>query len=215
VLFGGVVAEIFQPGDSPPAWCELKDFKLLTFEGLSAIELRRRRPRERLIITAASAQISFSGRSQVLSERQFFDLPDGVSEYVITPVRAGANAVLLMGAWGDELGGCGVFTARNEESPSDRGDPVDYEKHTSVDSHYHDCDEYWIGLEGRGEAIVGGRRIPLGAGECVPIRTGHHHDLPNAPEGIRAVFFETTLIGKKRVGHLWEHAHGPATPLPE
>ena len=123
--------------------------------------------------------------------------------------------MLLIGNWGDELGGCGIFTARNEENPQDRGDPVDYQKHTSIDSHYHDCDEYWIGLEGWGEAMVGGRRIRFGAGDCVPIRTGHHHDLPNAPEGIRALFFETTLTGKKRVGHLWEHTHGPAVPQPE
>lgn len=166
-------------------------------------------------MTASAVQVKFRGRSQVFSERQFLDLPEGADEYSLTPVRAGAQAVLLMGNWGDELGGCGLFTARNEEKPQDRGDPVDYEKRTSIDSHYHDCDEYWIGLEGWGEAVVGGSRIRFGAGECVPIRTGHRHDLPNAPEGIRALFFETTLTGKKRVGHLWEHTHGPAAPQPE
>jgi mannose-6-phosphate isomerase-like protein (cupin superfamily) len=210
-----LVAGVFRPGGSPPRWCELADFKLFAFEGLKASELRRQTSRERLIVTAASLQITFAGRSQVFSERQFFDLPNGVDEYALTPVRAGAHAVRLMGTWGDELGGCGVFTARNEEKPRDQGDPVKYEKHTLVDSHYHDCDEYWIGLEGWGEAIVGENRIRFEAGECVPIRTGHHHDLPNAPEGIRAIFFETTLTGKKRVGHLWEHTHGPAVPLPE
>ena len=209
------MAETFRPGGKPPAWCELTDFRFVAFDDLSPTRFRRQAARERLIVTASAVQVKFLGRSQVFSERQFLDLPEGADEYLVTPVRAGAQAVLLMGNWGDELGGCGIFTARNEEKPKDRGDPVDYEKHTSIDSHYHDCDEYWIGLEGWGEAIVGDRRIGFGAGECVPIRTGHHHDLPNAPEGLRALFFETTLIGQKRVGHLWEHTHGPAVPQSE
>ena len=209
------MADTFRPDGKPPAWCELTGFRLVTFNDASPTGFRRQAARERLLVTASAVQVKFRGGSQVFSERQFFDLPEGADEYLVAPVRAGAQALLLMGNWGDELGGCGIFTARNEESPQDRGDPVDYQKHTSIDSHYHDCDEYWIGLEGWGEAIVGGRLIRFGAGECVPIRTGHHHDLPNAPEGIRALFFETTLTGKKRVGHLWEHTHGPAVPQPE
>jgi mannose-6-phosphate isomerase-like protein (cupin superfamily) len=171
--------------------------------------------RERVLVTASAVQIGCRATSQVLSEKQFFDAPDGVDEYWLLAVRPGASVIRLIGNWREELGGCGTFSARNEGNPSDRGDPVDYPKYTSIDSHYHDCDEYWIGLEGSGEAIVGNRRVRLGAGDCLPIRTGHHHDLPHAPDGIRAVFFETTLTGKKRVGHLWEHTHGPAIPQPE
>jgi mannose-6-phosphate isomerase-like protein (cupin superfamily) len=210
-----LVAETFRPDSKLPAWCELTGFKLVAFDSTSPTPFRRQAVRERLVVTASTVQVRFGAASQVLSERQFLDLPEGAGEYSVTPVRAGAQMVLLMGNWGNELGGCGIFMARNEETPQDRGDPVAYEKHTSIDSHYHDCDEYWIGLEGWGEAVVGGRRIRFGAGECVPIRTGHHHDLPNAPEGVRALFFETTLTGKKRVGHLWEHTHGPALPQPE
>ena len=151
----------------------------------------------------------------MISERQFLNLPEGAAGWELSAVRPGAKIVRLMGHWGEELGGCGIFQTRNEPDPSDKGDPVDYPKSTSIDRHYHDCDEYWIGLEGWGEAVVGGLRLPFGAGECVPIRTGHHHDLPNAPDGIRALFFETTLTGRKRVGHLWEHTHGPAVPQAE
>ena len=209
------MAEIFQPGGTPPSWCELKSFEPLVLDGASPMRLRRQAARERVLVTASAIQLSFDGKSQVLSEKQFFDLPESCEDYQLAAVRPGAQVMRLMGNWGDELGGCGIFTARNQDNPQDRGDPVDYPKHTSVDSHYHDCDEYWIGLEGWGEAVVGGRRIRFGAGDCVPIRAGHHHDLPNAPDGIRAVFFETTLTGKKRVGHLWEHTHGPAVPQPE
>ena len=209
------MTETFRSGGKPPAWCELTGFNLFTLEGVDPLQLRRKAARERIVVTASAVQISFGGRSQVFSERQFFDLPEGLDEYLVTPVRVGAQVVVLTGHWGGELGGCGIFTARNEETPHDRGDPVDYEKHTSIDSHYHDCDEYWIALEGWGDVVVGGQRIRLKAGECVPIRTGRHHDLPDAPDGIRALFFETTLTGKKRVGHLWEHTHGPPLPQPE
>jgi hypothetical protein len=41
---------------------------------------------------------------------------------------------------------------------------------------------------------------------------GHHHDFPQVREPVWAVYFETTLRGAKRRGHLWEHTHGPARP---
>ena len=209
------MTETFRSGGAPPAWCELKGFELLAFDDAERISVRRQGMRERVLVTGSAVRLGSGGRSQVLSEKQFLDLPDGVDEYWLAAVRASARVIRLFGNWGEELGGCGIFAARNEENPSDRGDWVDYPKYTSVDSHYHDCDEYWISLEGSGEAIVGNQRIRLGAGDCLPIRAGHHHDLPSAPGGIRAVFFETTLIGKKRVGHLWKHTHGPAIPQPE
>ena len=43
---------------------------------------------------------------------------------------------------------------------------------------------------------------------------GHHHDFPEVFEPVRAVYFETTLEGQKRRGHLWEHTHGPSAPAP-
>ncbi len=41
----------------------------------------------------------------------------------------------------------------------------------------------------------------------------HHHDFPRAFEPVKAVYFETTLDGQKRLGHLCEHTHGPAQPV--
>ncbi len=40
-------------------------------------------------------------------------------------------------------------------------------------------------------------------------------DAKEAFEPIAGVYFETTLEGHKRLGHLWEHTHGPAEPQPE
>ena len=44
---------------------------------------------------------------------------------------------------------------------------------------------------------------------------GHHHDFALADNEVKAVFFETTLQCRKRIGHLWNHTHGLAHPMPE
>jgi len=44
---------------------------------------------------------------------------------------------------------------------------------------------------------------------------GWHHDFPRVDRSVKAVYFETTMQGKKRRGHLWEHTHGPAQPVLE
>jgi len=43
---------------------------------------------------------------------------------------------------------------------------------------------------------------------------GWHHDVLSVKDDkpIRAIWFEGTLEGQKRVGHLWEPQHGKAKP---
>src|SRR5690606_21474727 len=124
----------------------------------------------------------------------------------------GATLVRMCGRWGDMTGGSGIFGVTNSNNPSDGGDPVDYPKATNFDRHFHDCDEYWVILKGSGIAVSEGKSYKVGPGDCVATGMGHHHDFPQAFEPIKAVFFETTLRGQKRLGHLWEHTHGPAEP---
>lgn len=57
-----------------------------------------------------------------------------------------------------------------------------------------------------------GRHYPVGPGDCVATGMGHHHDFVRVEEPIRGVYFKTTLEEKKRLGHLWNHTHGPAEP---
>jgi len=42
-----------------------------------------------------------------------------------------------------------------------------------------------------------------------------HHELPKIFEEIHGVWFESTLKGKKRKGHLWIHKHGKLTSIME
>src|SRR5690606_11814494 len=117
--------------------------------------------------------------------------------------------------WGDEVGGSGLFSVHKSDAPQDRGDPVSYPKETNFDRHYHDMDEYWIVFRGQGVAVSEGKHYEVEAGDCIATGMGHHHDFPLVFEPIRAVFFETTLEGEKRRGHLWEHTHGIARPKAE
>jgi len=205
---------LFRSGEAPPHWCELTAFHIYNLGMDEAVVCQPENQRERLLVTNGNCQIRTDNGSQVLREAQFVDIPAGTA-YTVAGKSEGAQATRLIGRWKSELGGCGVFRVQNSPDWTNKGDPVAYPKLTSVDSHYHDCDEYWILLDGAGEAVVGERHFPMRSGDCLAIGMGYHHDFPNAAQPIKAVYFETTLQGEKRVGHLWEHTHGPAHPKTE
>lgn len=205
---------LFRSGETPPSWCELTAFYIHTLRVDETAVCQPEDQRERLLVTNGNCQILVDGGSRILKEAQFLDIPAG-KPYTVVGKSDGAQVARLIGRWKDELGGCGVFRVQNSPDWTNKGDRVAYPKRTSVDSHYHDCDEFWILLEGAGEAVVGDKHFPMRSGDCLAIGMGHHHDFPNAAEPIKAVYFETTLEGEKRTGHLWEHTHGPAHPKPE
>ena len=134
--------------------------------------------------------------------------------FAVLDVREPTVLVHLCGTWGEETGGSALSRVREIADPVERGDPVTYPKRSSIDNHYHDCDEYSIVLEGRGTVVSEGRHYDVGPGDCVATGMGHHHDFPLAPAPVKAVFFETTLAGQCRRGHLWNHTHGLAAPQP-
>jgi mannose-6-phosphate isomerase-like protein (cupin superfamily) len=205
---------VFRSDTAPPAWCELEGFEIITL-GLG--EVAERRPdarRERLIGTAGTTQIRRGRGSLLLKEAQFLDIDPAEGAWSAAGTTASAQLVRLSGRWGEEIAGCGIFRVTRSEERNN-GDPVTYPKHTRIDRHYHDCDEYWIVLEGSGTAVVDDRHSSMGPGDCLAIGMGHHHDFPLVDSEVKAVFFETTLEGAKRTGHLWEHTHGAAHPVPE
>jgi mannose-6-phosphate isomerase-like protein (cupin superfamily) len=202
------MTDIVREGAPFPAWCEVKSFSQINLAAGETAGLAVAGSTGRLLVTLGSLQCRQTGRSQVLREGQFMELGAGG----LTLVGGGnsSQAVLFDGGWGTELGGCGLFRAENVPSPADRGDPVSYPKHTNIDAHYHDCDEYWVVLEGRPGVVVDGRHSTMRPGDCLLIPMGAMHDMPDAPEPVKAVYFESSLRGRKRTGHLWQHTHGPA-----
>ena len=72
------------------------------------------------------------------------DLDAGDGYFEVRTVTEDAILVRMLGDWGAETGGSGFFRVEKSLQPSDGGEPVDYDKETNFDSHYHDCDEYRI-----------------------------------------------------------------------
>jgi mannose-6-phosphate isomerase-like protein (cupin superfamily) len=201
------------PGQAP-AWCELEFFEILSCAAGESIELQRVAASEQLVgvtgrFRLASADTEIAGESGSV-----IALPASTALAVVTALEP-ATVVRLCGHWGDERGGCGLFRVVNSDAPHDNGDPVPYHKETNFDSHYHDCDEYWILIEGSGLAVSEGVAYAVGPGSCVATGMGHHHDFPRVEQPVLAVFFETTLERARRRGHLWDHRDGLAQPHPE
>ena len=206
---------VFQSGQNAPEWCELQRFELISPALGATVERRPETACERLIGTAGTTQVAQGGRSVLLKEAQFLDLDPNGGPWTGMGASEGAALVRLMGAWGPDVAGCGVFRVKPVTTPETKGDPVTYPKNTAIDRHYHDCDEYWIVLQGSGETVVDDRHYAMKPGDCLCIGMGHHHDFAQTDNEVKAVFFETTLQGRKRIGHLWNHTHGPAQPISE
>jgi len=206
---------VIRTDQNPPGWCELQAFEIVDLPRGGSVARTPQTARERLIGTAGTTQLRQAGRSLLLKEAQFIDIDPALGPWTMLGTTDSAGFVRLCGNWGNELGGCGIFRVRPVTTPEIKGDPVEYRKNTAVDRHYHDCDEYWIVLEGSGEVVVDDRHSPVAPGDCLCIGMGHTHDFALTETEVKAVFFETTLQGRMRTGHLWNHTHGLAEPAAE
>ncbi|KUG25001.1 hypothetical protein ASZ90_005181 [hydrocarbon metagenome] len=155
------------------------------------------------------------GKALVKTENHIRDInKNDVAEYVrdenkLKQIIAFENSVIIRigGNWNNKSGSRGVFQLNKTDNPKNTGDQVDYERNTEFDNHYHDCDEFWILFGGSGEVVTEGNRYNVRAGDCVFTKAGDHHDFPIVNNTIEGVWFETSLVGKKREGHLWNHTH--------
>jgi mannose-6-phosphate isomerase-like protein (cupin superfamily) len=195
--------------DPMPSWCELEHFDIVELPTGATHTFQRIGRKEKLIVGKGQCQIALAGRILTVEERANLDLLTVDGQFEVLDVLSDTTLIRMCGRWEDETGGSGLFTVKTSEAPQDSGDPVDYPKTTNFDNHYHDCDEYWILFEGRGIAVSEGKAYEVGPGDCVATGMGYHHDFPEVFEPVRAVYFETTLEGQKRLGHLWNHRHGP------
>lgn len=198
-----------------PAWCELRSFEIIELSPGARYTFDRRDKEEKLIVGSGSCIISYGGSQTKAIEGANLDLSDPDSQFVVTDTILPTTLIHMTGRWGTETGGSGLFTVSQSDNPKDLGDLVSYPKQTDFDSHYHDCDEYWILYSGSGIAVSEGIHYEVKAGDCIATGMGHHHDFPIVHENVKAVYFETTLEGAKRRGHLWNHSHGTAQPQPD
>jgi len=208
---------VFRSGKgNAPSWCELEDFDLVELRPGETRALARGADKEEIIICRGAVHAAAGAVSACLPEGAKLDLdaPDAPA-LLLTAVGGGALVFRAMGRW-RSITSSGIFTVQTAAPPA-FDTPHDYAKTTGFDNHYHDCDEYWVFFEGSCRAASEGKVYTVGPGDCVATGMGWHHDVLSI-EGAgpaRAVWFEGTLEGEGRVGHLWEPTHGEAAPRRE
>lgn len=198
-------------GSAPP-WCEMEYFEIVDLPAGATHTFRRLGRKEKLIVGQGKCHIGFAGQTVAAQDGANLDLTTADGEFQVQEVVWETTLIRMCGRWGHDTSGSGIFTVEKAGERQDCGDPVDYPKETGFDNHFHDCDEYWIVFQGSGIAVSEGKSYQLSPGDCIATRMGEHHDFPQIFEPVRAVYFETTMRGQKRPGHLWEHTHGPAQP---
>ena len=204
---------VFRSGQGrAPAWCEMEDFELIDLEAGEEIELQRSGKKEELIVSRGILQAVLGDVVVHLTEGGKLSLnsPEVPSLRLIGAAEA-TQVFRAMGRW-ESIAGSGLFTVETGTPPT-FDTPYTYSKTTPFDNHYHDCDEYWVVLEGKATVTSEGRTYSVGPGDCVATGMGWHHDVVRVDATpFRAIWLEGTLEGRKRVGHLWEPKHGIAEP---
>lgn len=195
---------LIKAGGPLPSWSELSRYQILRGDAGTSHSIAAQPMKSKVVVV--SGEVRPVGHDAV-SRGDSFDIAE--DDEVTFEFQTAATLVLFEGTWGEATGKAGVFDPEVISRPVE-GDPVGYEKTTLFDNHYHDCDEFWVIVDGRGTAVSEGIHHELEPGDCLATRMGDHHDFPLVNEPVTAVFFETTLRGRKRLGHLWVHRHGAA-----
>jgi len=194
--------------DSFPEWSEIDNIRFLTIRELKIIRISS--PAIAVCIYKGNCSVDNGTNKTLLSEGDI-SFMDREENYLLLNSEY-SEVILIEGRWGKELGSSGFFIMNNDPEPVNIGDPVTYEHHTKFDNHYHDFDECWIIIKGRGIAYSEGIRYEFEKGDCLITKMGDHHDLPEIIEEVHGIFFETTMKGLKREGHLWNHTHSIPDP---
>lgn len=189
-----------------PVWSEVKSITQLLLEPNSKNEITKSFPKYALFVISGECTIRTNGYEKIFSEND--SLCSDKMNISINTTNHFTEIVMIEGNWNDEIGGSAVFKMSKHSVPRNIGDPVDYNRTNDFDNHYHDFDEYWIILKGSGLAVSEGVKFKFSAGDIIATRIGDHHDLPEVYEEIHGIYFETSLKGQKRIGHLWNHTHG-------
>lgn len=186
--------------DEFPDWSEVKDCKAVQMSESQKFELTSRYPNSAVFVLQGAAEIRGKTGKQTVSSG---DVLDYFTDSLWIDPQPEIKLLRISGFWGSDRGSCGVFRLEQSEPGHNDGDPADYDRNTIFDKHFHDCDEYWIIIEGKGLVVSEGVRYRVQAGDCVITRAGEHHDFPIVDEPILAVWFEGSMVGKKRPGHLY------------
>lgn len=204
---------VVHQGDKMPDWCEMESFQLISLAEGESASLAPTGAKEEIVVCEGAVRVEATGIEIRLDTGGKLDLDDPHRPSVRLRAVGGPALVFhASGRW-ESVTSSGIFPVFAGDPPANQT-PHDYPKSTTFDNHYHDCDEYWIFFAGRCRAVSEGKFYDVGPGDCVVTGMGWHHDVQCmlGDGGAAAIWFEGTLEGQKRVGHLWEPVHGRAEP---
>jgi len=186
--------------DRFPDWAEVQFCEIICLPRGQETELVNQYQNEILFVLDGALEFLMDDRKITLYEEDFQELTD--KKITVTAISS-TEMLRIAGSWGRNRGTCGVFTLANTIEPRNDGDPADYPRNTVFDNHYHDCDEYWVIIKGKGVVVNNGKPTNVQMGDCVITRSGYSHDFPWVAETIQAIWFEGSMKGEKRPGHLY------------
>lgn len=188
-----------------PDWSELDYYDIINLDSAQQYYHKKKSNKESIFIGGGTCEIIEKGKRFKLKYGDNY-----ISQDVDLKIVSGsqkATIIIVGGNWGSLIGNSGVFRMTWSPNPRNIGDPTDYDRNTDFDNHFHDCDEYWIIFNGSADVVSEGNRYHVSNGDCLITKMGDHHDIVNIEDYFEGIYFETTLKGKKRLGHLWNHTH--------
>ncbi|MEG8989729.1 hypothetical protein VJY32_08120 [Ignavibacteria bacterium 4148-Me] len=189
-----------------PDWCELRQYHIFILKNDDELFLKKYIYQKSLLFLC-EGEITFKISEENEKRIKKGDIIDMNEVGFLRNVSNQTSIIIVAtGNW-TEITNSGIFTLDNTEFPRNIGDYTSYSRNTNFDNHFHDCDEYWIFYEGEGIAVSEGNFYKLQEGVCIATKAGFHHDIPIIHQRLKGIYFETSLKGKKRTGHLWNHTH--------
>lgn len=183
-----------------PSWSEMEYFEIIEVPRNIILSFQRRSAKEKLFAGAGSCTVLMGDEKKDLNYGESTDVASDI--FHVSAFESPVTLIRIGGHWDGELGGSGVFSMDMSPGAKNTGDPAGYPRNTLFDNHYHDCDEFWIIFKGQALVYSEGKPYEIGRGDCVATKRGSHHDIAGIYETLHGVYFETTLRGQKRPGHL-------------
>lgn len=196
-----------------PDWAEVKFYEIINLKPNFIIDIHNKYNKEVVFIVSGVSTIISNFEMKYLKAGSYHEFNSGIKKYSIQTGNEYCLIVRITGNWSNECGTKGVFVIENSALPKNIGDASEYDeiRKTDFDNHFHDCDEYWIIVNGSGKISTEGKLFEIESGNCVVTQAGIHHDFIDIYKTVHGVYFETSLKGLKREGHLWNHTHSKGT----
>jgi len=197
-----------------PQWCHASFCEAVTLEPDQGCRFKRMAPREALLIAEGRCEIVAGDLKREAQVGAVIGVEDPEAGLEIATAWVKTTVVRIAGQWEDPIGEAGVLTVDNVDKRKDIGVSLTADKTTGFQLHYHDCQCYWLALEGEGIISIGDEQMRLQPGQVAVTPAGVYHDILEVQEPMKIAMFQTTLTGQQRTGNLVGWRDGDAQPAP-